>query len=133
MVAVMEATGGGSNTAGGAFKTLGTVADETWRWACCGFTRPSVGTGLALAGIYFHFTPLTCVSRQALAEEVIDQRVAGYSSPGVARLVQALIHVPLTAQPHKAWWAGTEEASRFRGAGSVVVAGLGLTGIEDLL
>lgn len=39
---------------------LGTVAGETWGLSCCGFTRPSMGAGLALAGVYLHFTPLAC-------------------------------------------------------------------------
>lgn len=63
MVAVMETTGGGYVAAGGAFKTLGAVAGETWGWSRCGFTRPSMGAGLALAGVYLYFTPLACVSR----------------------------------------------------------------------
>lgn len=43
--------------------------------------------------------------------------------------VQTLIHITLTAQPHKAWGAGTVETAGPGGAGSVVVAGLGLTGV----
>lgn len=39
---------------------LGTVAGEAWGLSCCGFTRPSVGAGLALAGVCLHFTPLAC-------------------------------------------------------------------------
>lgn len=39
---------------------LGTVAGETCGLSCCGFTRPSMGAGLALAGVYLHFTPLAC-------------------------------------------------------------------------
>lgn len=69
MVAVVGAAGGGCVAAGGAVKTLGTVAGETWGLSCCGFTRPSMGAGLALAGVYLHFTPLACVSRQTLAVE----------------------------------------------------------------
>lgn len=63
MVAVIDATGRGSLAASGAFKTLGAVAGETWRWSCYGLTRPSMGAGLTLAGVYLHFTPLACVSR----------------------------------------------------------------------
>lgn len=118
--------------AGGAFKTLGAVAGVSWGWSCCGLTRPSVGAGLALAGVYLHFTPLACVSRQTLAVEGIGQRVAGCSACGVTGPVQTLIHVPLTAQPHKARRTGTVEASRFGGAGSMVVTGLGLTSIRFL-
>lgn len=51
MVAVMGAAGGGSVAAGGTFKTLETMAGETWGWSSCGFTRPSMGAGLALAGV----------------------------------------------------------------------------------
>lgn len=72
---------------------------------------------------------LTCVSGQTLAVEGIGQRVAGCSACGVTGPVQTLIHVPLTAQPHKAWRAGTVEASRFGGAGPMVVTGLGLTSV----
>lgn len=97
MVAVMEATGRGSVAAGGAFKTLGAVAGETWGWSFYGLTGPSMKAGLALTGIYLHLTPLACVSRQTLAVEGIGQRVAGCSACGVTGLVQTLIHVPLTA------------------------------------
>lgn len=55
--------------------------------------------------------------------------MAGRSARGVAGSVQTLIHIPLTAEPHKAWGAGAVEASRPGGAGSVVVAGLRLTSI----
>lgn len=75
---------------------------------------------------------LTCVSRQTLAVEGIGQRVAGCSACGVTGPVQTLIHVPLTAQPHKSRRTGTVEASRFGGAGSMVVTGLGLTSIRFL-
>ena len=75
---------------------------------------------------------LTCVSRQTLAVEGIGQRVAGCSACGVTGLVQTLIYIPLTAQPHKAWRAGTVEASRFGGARSMVVTGLGLTSVRFL-
>lgn len=71
VVAVMEAAGGNSVAAGGSFKTRRAMADKTWGWSCCGFTRPSMGAGLALAGLYLHFTPLTCMSRQTLAVEGI--------------------------------------------------------------
>lgn len=132
MVAVMEATGGGSVAAGGALKTLGAVAGETQGWSCCGLTGPSMGAGLALAGVCLHFTPLACVSRQTLAVEGIGQRMAGCSACGVARPVQTLIYVSLTAQPHKAWRAGAIVASRFGGAGPMVVTGLGLTSVGFL-
>ena len=75
---------------------------------------------------------LTCVARQTLAVEGIGQRVAGCSAWGVAGLVQTLIYVPFTAQPHKTWRAGAVEASRFGGAGPMVVTGLGLTSIGFL-
>lgn len=112
IVAVMGATGRGSLVAGGAFKTLGAAAGETWGWSCCAFTGPSVGAGLALAGVDLHFTPLACVSRQTLAIKGVGQRVAGSCACGVAGPVQALVHVPLTTQPNKAWRAGTMKASR---------------------
>lgn len=128
----MDTAGGGSVTAGGAFKTLGAMAGETWGASCCSLTRPSVGAGLALAGVHLHFTPLACVSRQTLAVEGIGQRMAGCSACGVAGLVQTLIHVPFTAQPHKAWRAGAVEASGLGGAGPMVMTGLGLTGIGFL-
>ena len=75
---------------------------------------------------------LTCVSRQTLAVEGIGQRVAGCSACGVTGPVQTLIHVPLAAQPYKAWRAGTVEASGFGGAGPLVVTGLGLTRVRFL-
>lgn len=37
---------------------LGAVAGESWGWSWCGLTRPSVGAGLALAGVYLLFTQL---------------------------------------------------------------------------
>lgn len=51
VVAVMGAAGGDFVAAGEAFKTLGAVADEPrgWSWSC--LTRPSMGAGLALAGV----------------------------------------------------------------------------------
>lgn len=58
--------------------------------------------------------------------------MAGCSASGVAGLIQTLIYVPLTAQPHEAWGAGAVEASRFVGAGPMVVTGLGLTNIGFL-
>lgn len=64
--------------------------------------------------------------------ESIGQRVAGCSAWGVAGLVQTLIYVPFTAQPHKPWRAGAVEASRFGGAGPMVVTGLGLTSVGFL-
>lgn len=75
---------------------------------------------------------LTRVSRQTLAVEGIGQRVAGCRAGGVAGPVQTLVYVPLTAQPHKAWRAGAVEASRFGGAGPMVVTGLGLTSVGFL-
>lgn len=132
MVAVMEAAGGGSVAAGGALKTLGAVTGEAQGWSHCSLTGPPMGAGLALAGVCLHFTPLACVSRQTLAVEGIGQRVTGCRACGVAGLVQTLVYVPLTAQPHKAWRAGAGEASRFGDAGPMVVTGLGLTSIGFL-
>lgn len=97
MVAVVEAAGRGSVAAGGAFKTLGAVASETWGLSSCGLTGPSVGAGLALAGVDLHLTPLPCVSRQTLAVEGIGQRVAGSGACRMAGPLQTLVHVPLTA------------------------------------
>lgn len=65
----MGATGRGFVVAGGAFKTLGAVAGEARGWSCCDLTGPSIGAGLALAGVCLHLTPLACVSRQTLAIE----------------------------------------------------------------
>lgn len=38
----------------------GAAAGEAWGWSCRGLTRPSVGAGLALAGVQLLFTPLAC-------------------------------------------------------------------------
>lgn len=69
MVAVMGAAGRGSVAAGGAFKTLAALAGEAGRWSCRDLTGPSIGAGLALAGVCLHLTPLACVPRQTLAME----------------------------------------------------------------
>lgn len=55
--------------------------------------------------------------------------MADCSARGVAGSVETLVHIPLTAQPHKSWRAGAVEASRLGGAGSVVVTGLRLTSV----
>lgn len=71
MVAMVDATGRGSAAAGGAFKTLGAVAGEARVWPRGDLAGPSVGAGLALAGVCLHLTALACVSRQTLAIEGI--------------------------------------------------------------
>lgn len=55
--------------------------------------------------------------------------MAGRSARGVAGPVETLVHIPLTAQPHKTWRAGTVEASRPGGTGSMVVARPGLASV----
>lgn len=55
--------------------------------------------------------------------------MAGGSARGVAGPVETLVHIPLTARPHKAWRAGAVETPRPGGAGPLVVARLRPTGV----
>lgn len=50
----------GDNEGSFAVTHRGAAAGESWGWSCCGLTRPSVGAGLALAGVDLLLAPLAC-------------------------------------------------------------------------